>query len=562
MRVFASLYAELDASTSVRSKVAAMRRHFLAVPAEDAAWAVYFLAGARPRRLVPSAVLRAAVHEQTGLPEWLFDECYQSVGDLAETIALLLPASAQSDDEGLSGWMTHHLLPLRGLDPAEQAARVCALWARLDTSGRFLMNKLITGGLRVGVARQLVLRALAAACGRDEHELAHRLIGYTAVDARPDANAFLRLVGESAGADGAPASAGPRPYPFFLAQPLQQTPDTLGPVTDWLAEWKWDGIRAQLVRRDGTTSLWSRGEELITERFPEIEAAAAALPDGLVLDGEVLCWAPGADAPLPFATLQTRIGRRAVSARLLREAPARFVAYDLLEWQGCDWRALPTRERRARLEALATTWPAGALTLPALLIESDWAALAARRAQSRQRGVEGLMLKRAQAAYGVGRTRSHPQGDWWKWKTDPWSIDAVLLYAQRGHGRRASLYTDYTFALWNGPPGAERRLVPFAKAYSGLTDAQIRAVDAVVRRSTIEKFGPVRSLVPSLVFELGFEGISRSARHQCGVAVRFPRILRPRPDKGIDDADQLASLLALVDAAGANPTGLQETTDD
>lgn len=548
MRAFADLYADLDASTSIRAKSTALQRYFRAAPAADAAWALYFLAGGRPRRLLPTAVLRSAALAVSGLPAWLFEECYQSVGDLAETIALLLDDAPSGDPGSLADWMQDALLPLRGLAPAEQAARVTALWGQLDAGGRFVFNKLITGGFRVGVSRQLVLRALAAAFARDEHTLAQRIIGYTAGDARPDAQAFLALIGDAAEQGGAHPLSAAQPYPFFLAQPLQQDPASLGPVDDWLAEWKWDGIRAQLVCRERTVSLWSRGEELITDRFPEIQAAAEPLSGPLVLDGELLCWQPGADGPMPFAVLQTRIGRRTLGAKRLRDAPARFVAYDLLEDGSGDLRALPLRERRARLQAVGAGWNADALAVSERLEAPDWSGLHALRTESRTRGVEGLMLKRVLSAYGVGRTRSHPLGDWWKWKVDPWSVDAVLIYAQAGHGRRASLYTDYTFALWDGPPGSERRLVPFAKAYSGLSDDEIRAVDAVIRRTTIEKFGPVRSVTPTLVFELGFEGIARSPRHKSGVAVRFPRMLRPRPDKRIEEADQLAALLALVDA--------------
>ncbi len=308
-----------------------------------------------------------------------------------------------------------------------------------------------------------------------------------------------------------------------------------------------------MVRRGGTVSLWSRGEALITDRFAEIAAAAQTLPARRVLDGEVLCWLPGETAPMPFAVLQERIGRCNLTAKLLREAPARFIAYDLLESEHGDLRSLPQIERHARLGALAPDWPAGAFVLLPRLHPCDRAQLHEWRAQSRMHGVDGLMLKRAQAEYGVGRTRSHALGDWWKWKVDPWSIDAVLIYAQRGHGRCASLYTDYTFALWDGPPGSERWLVPFARAGSGLSDQEVRVVDEVIRHTTSEKFGPVRSVTPSLVFELGFEGVARSPRHKSGVVARLPRLLRPRPDKPIEDADQLATLLALIDTRPDGP---------
>ena len=573
MQRFAALYAALDASTSTRHKRDVLTDYLRAAPAEDAAWAVYFLAGGRPRRSVPARTLRAAVCAAAAIPDWLFEECYQAVGDLAETIAHLLPAAQAHDAAGLAQWMHEHLLPLRDAPADEVAARLHACWARLDPSGRYVMNKLITGGFRVGVSRQTVTRALGAAFGIDERIVARRMIGYADAKVLPDAQRFRALV---AAVDGDTAHHDPAlPYPFLLAHPLLELPHALGAVDDWLVEWKWDGIRAQLVRRAGTAWLWSRGEELVTERFPELAAAAAALPDGVVLDGEVLAWDHAAQRPKPFATLQTRVARRTLSARVLRDAPAVFVAYDLLEQEGVDLRARPQAERRDALEALMRAHAGPQLRLSPQLAVPDWDAVHALRTSARAADAEGLMLKRRSAAYGAGRVKTAPAGDWWKWKVDPYTIDAVLIYAQRGHGRRASLYTDFTFAVWaedgldgggdaerdgpdterSGPdaersgPGAgttHRRLVPFAKAYSGLTDAELAAVDAVVRRTTIEKFGPVRSVRPTLVFELGFEGIQPSPRHRSGIAVRFPRILRWRTDKGIDAADTLDTLRAML----------------
>jgi DNA ligase-1 len=421
-------------------------------------------------------------------------------------------------------------------------AQLLAAWQVLDADERFLFNKLITGALRVGVSRLLVTRALSACAGVPPELLAQRLIGYLAADpgrAGMGAARFEALIAP-AGQD----EAGMQPYPFFLAHPLQSAPDgALGDAADWLAEWKWDGIRAQLVRRAGETALWSRGEELISDRFPELIEAAAALPDNCVLDGEVLAWR--GTSPLPFAHLQTRITRKRITRRLLDEVPAVFMAYDLIELDGTDLRSQPQSARRGRLEALLAGSDASALRLSPVL-RGDWPALAAERDRARELGVEGLMLKRTDAPYGIGRTKLDARGQWWKWKVDPWTIDAVLIYAQRGHGRRAGLYSDYTFAVWSVTADGMRTLVPFAKAYSGLSDAEMREVDAFIRSHTIERFGPVCSVTPELVFELGFEGIQPSPRHKSGIAVRFPRMLRLRRDKQAADADALDTLRALM----------------
>ncbi|WP_420991904.1 ATP-dependent DNA ligase [Cupriavidus sp. 30B13] len=548
MRDFAALYAELDATTSSNAKLAALAAWLRAAAPRDAAWAVYFLAGGKPRQLVPVALLREMAQAAAGLPPWLFEESYQAVGDLAETIALLLPPARHADGHGLADWVEQRLLPLRGLPPETLLPRLDAMWQVLDTPARLVLFKLITGSFRVGVSRLLVTRALGEVAGIDPKRVAERLVGYTDLSARPDAGRYLALL---APADAAgEARAGGQPYPFFLAHPLQAAPEAfdavLGPPAGWLVEWKWDGIRAQVVRRGGETWVWSRGEDLMTERFPELVEMARGLPDGTVIDGEIVVWEDR--RAQPFARLQQRIGRKNLSARLLRETPVILLAYDLLEWQGEDWRARPQRERRRRLEALAAAHRHPALELSPLVEAPDWPAFARLREASRAMGVEGMMLKQADAPYGAGRTKDG--GVWWKWKIDPYSVDAVLVYAQRGHGRRASLYTDFTFAVWNAPPGdPQRALVPFAKAYSGLTDAEMRAVDAIVRKTTVEKFGPVRSVEPTQVFELGFEGIARSGRHKSGIAVRFPRMLRWRTDKPVAEADTLAVLEGMLPGA-------------
>ncbi len=561
MKRFASLYAALDATTSTQVKLEALVAYFSAAEPEDAAWASYFLAGGKPRQSVPTRLLAQCARDRAGLPDWLFEESYQAVGDLAETIAHVLPPATRASSLGLAQWIETRVLTLRGSEPEVLRERLVGYWDELDWSERFLLTKLIGGGFRVGVSRQLVVRALAAVAGVDHKRIAQRMVGWTDSRQAPDAARYLRLIAAEPQGDAGAVTAATAamhesdlglPYPFFLAHPLQADPATLGPIGDWLVEWKWDGIRAQLVKRAGRVWIWSRGEDLLTERFPELAALGEALPDGTVVDGEILAWEPGADTPLPFARLQPRITRKSLSKRVLADSPAGLRAYDLLEEGGRDLRTEPLARRRARLEALAEALPAGeagvALRVSPLVEAADWPALAALREQSRARGVEGLMLKQRASMYGVGRTKA--AGTWWKWKIDPYAIDAVLLYAQRGHGRRASLYTDFTFAVWDEMDGV-RTLVPFAKAYSGLTDEEMRQVDAIVRRTTIEKFGPVRSVTPSLVFEIGFEGIQASPRHKSGIAVRFPRMLRWRTDKSIEDADTLAMLKGFLDEAPA-----------
>lgn len=640
MKQFAALFQALDATTAQSAKLAALVAYLRVAAPGDAAWAVYFLAGGKPRQMVPTKRLRALAQEAAGLPEWLFDESYEAVGDLAETLALLLPPPTEPADLPLAEWMAL-LLPLRALPPDEADARLRAQWNMLAADQRFVYFKLITGNFRVGVSRLQVTQALATVSGVDAKRIAHRLMGYTQIGRQPQAADYAALVATADGEEG-PASDGAagHPYPFFLAHPFNQAvadmPALLGPVADWQVEWKWDGIRAQIVRRAGAVWVWSRGEELVTDRFPELgDAALQGLPDGTVIDGEILVWLPDEPGPRPFADLQKRLGRKTLTPKLLRELPVVLVAYDLLEHAGQDLRTQPQHARRALLEAVleppepftlslacaelvegsmrsaglrqaqservvepeatlappgapgeeaahpepftlspskrgaelrqaqperslgfaleATPGPATAATRPSahilrlspLLQGPDWPDLAHQREAARGMGTEGFMLKHRHAHYGVGRTKD--VGVWWKWKIDPMSVDAVLIYAQRGHGRRASLYTDYTFAVWSGPPeDADRQLVPFAKAYSGLTDAEIAQVDAIIRKTTRESFGPVRSVEATQVFELGFEGIAKSPRHKSGIAVRFPRMLRWRQDKPVAEADTLQTLAMLL----------------
>lgn len=533
MKRFAALYQELDRSTATLDKRAALVAYFRDAPPRDAAWALYLLAGGKitsaRRRIAGTGELRAWVADASSTPPWLVDASYDQVGDLAETLALLVPDPAEpAPERGLADWIEEVLLPVANRGEVERREVVVKAWLGLPSDQRLVFNKLLTGALRVGVSQRMVQQALAQMSGVPIARIAQRMLGAWT----PSPAFLLALLSKE-------ALPGDRqqPYPFFLASPLEGDPAGLGPLGDWLVEWKWDGIRAQLIRRHGEVALWSRGEERLDGRFPEIEAAAAALDADCVLDGELLAWQDDAAGPMPFSALQTRIQRLKPGPRWLAEAPARMLAYDLLELDGEDLRDLPLRERRHRLEALLRRHPDPRLHLSPLLRPSGWEEAAALREESRGRRVEGFMLKRASAPYQSGRRR----GDWWKWKIDPLTIDAVLLYAQAGHGRRSTLYTDYTFGLWEGDT-----LVPVAKAYSGLDDKEILALDRWLRAHTRERFGPVRSVEPVQVFELGFEGVNLSRRHKSGVAVRFPRILRWRHDKPAAEADRLDTLKALA----------------
>jgi DNA ligase-1 len=550
MKAFSALFRELDSSTSSLAKQASLQSYFRSAPPADAAWAVFFLAGGKPRQMVPNRLLKALAQEVAALPEWLFVESYEAVGDLAETIALLLPDPVDTQEFSLAEWLSVHLLPLRGLPEEELRVRLLAQWRTIAAADRLVYFKLITGSLRVGISRLQVTQALATVSGVDPKRMAQRLMGYTQTGSQPDAAAFLALLRPEDDSEQGVQLAG-HPYPFFLAHPFNQPSahfdELLGSPADWLVEWKWDGIRAQLVKRGGQSWIWSRGEELVSEQFPELAQVGLSLPDGTVLDGEIVVWRDG--RVQPFNELQKRLGRKILGSKILREQPVVLLAYDLLEEEGEDLRKQPQYVRRARLEALLEKHAAAASGLPLRLSPvvqgSTWQELAIQREGARSRGTEGFMLKQRNAAYGVGRTKD--VGRWWKWKIDAMSVDAVLIYAQRGHGRRASLYSDYTFAVWSEPPEDPNRvLVPFAKAYSGLTDAEMAQVDSIIRKTTRESFGPVRSVEPTLLFELGFEGISRSSRHKSGIAVRFPRMLRWRQDKPIIEADTLQTLAALL----------------
>lgn len=527
MKQFADLFRALEESTGTNEKLELLAKYFKRATEEDIILVIAFLTGNRPKRAVKTTDLRQWAAEAAGIDEWLFDECYENVGDLAETIALLVRGSDTSEGNTLSHWVNSVIIPMKDLEPEDQKILLTSAWQSLGREGRFVLTKLISGGFRMGISSKSVVNALSLTTGIDPNILTHRLMGKW----EPTISFYHTLISPDTS-----STEKSKPYPFALAHPLDHPAEEFITPGEWQAEWKYDGIRAQLIKREGEVFLWSRGEEIINGQFPEVVAAAEALPDGAVLDGELLVYIDG--APQPFASMQKRVGRKSVSAKMMRELPVRFIVFDLLELNFTDLRSEPLRTRRKKLEDLLSPDEHGIMLNP-LIPFSHVAELVAARNSSRSRSVEGLMLKRLDSSYSTGRRR----GDWWKWKVDPWTVDAVLLYAQAGHGRRAGLFTDYTFAVWH-----EGRLVPFAKAYSGLTDAEIVEVDRFVKQNTIEKFGPVRSVTPKLVFELAFEGIQPSSRHKSGVAVRFPRIVRWRRDLSIKDADSLDELKKIANS--------------
>ncbi|QNL50845.1 ATP-dependent DNA ligase [Olivibacter sp. SDN3] len=529
---FNELFQNIDKTTSTNKKVEALVNYFRSAPIDDVLWSIYLLIGKSSGRVIKTAIMRQAAIHLSRIPAWLFEESYHIVGDLAETIALSLPPPIIEKAYTLSETM-RFLSNMPTLPDEEKEKAISERWMETAPEERFIFNKLITGNFRVGVSKQLVIKALAITYSKPTNELTHRLMGNWHPNSVTLAHLLLNERAEERSYE---------PYPFFLAYPLDQEPAKLGDVQDWFIERKYDGIRGQIIVRNQEIYIWSRGEDLLTDKFPEFHPLKRWLPNGTVIDGEIL---PSKNQQiLPFSLLQTRIGRKKLSKKILDDAPLIMICYDLLEHDGQDTRRLPMLKRRTMLQRLLKNMPTPSpLQLSPIVHCQSWEEVKKERLQSRAYFCEGLMLKRKDSIYETGRRR----GSWWKWKIDPYTIDGVLIYAQRGHGRRANLYTDYTFAVWDGDA-----LVPFAKAYSGLTDKEIQAVDTWVKRHTIDKFGPVRSVTASLVFELAFEGISASPRHKSGIALRFPRILRWRKDKTAQEANTKADLLALLKESNNN----------
>ncbi len=529
MKHFVKLIKQLDSTNKTTEKVNALTQYFKIANDKDKVWAIAILSHRRPPRPVNTTLLRQWASQLSNIPLWLFEESYHIVGDLAETIALIIPSSTSNSEKSLFTFL-NEIIQLKKKSEEEKKVYLFNNWKVLNYYERFVFTKLITGSFRIGVSQKLMTRALSKAINIDEDILAYKLMG----NWDPNEISFQDLVINQKQSDFLS-----KPYPFYLAYAIEEDVSKLGDVSQWSAEHKWDGIRAQVIIRENELFVWSRGEELVTDKYPEFESFIKYIPNGTVLDGEILPFINGNIAN--FNTLQTRIGRKNISKSLLEKTPVILKAYDILEWKGKDIRQLTFRARREILEKLLQQ--IDSVDLPLQLSETirlnSWEDMASEREKSREMRSEGLMIKNWDSTYNVGRKK----GDWWKWKVDPLTIDAVLTYAMRGHGRRSNLFTDYTFGLWDSD---KKELVTFAKAYSGLTDAEFRKVDNWIKKNTLERFGPVRSVTPELVFEIAFEGIAFSKRHKSGIATRFPRILRWRQDKKINEANTLEDLKALI----------------
>ncbi|HYF31405.1 MAG TPA: ATP-dependent DNA ligase [Chitinophagaceae bacterium] len=536
MKRFAELVQVLGTSTKTNDKLEALSNYFAEANSKDKVWVIALFSGRRPRRAVNSTQLSTWCIELAGIPSWLYVESYSTVGDLGETIALLLPDPTEDPDTHVKP-LHYYLETLISIEKQDESIRkqfILDSWNQMDFAQRFVFNKLITGSFRIGVSQQMMVNALSRTVQLPASVLAHRISG----NWDPVTTNFDELLSEDV-----TAIDHSKPYPFYLAYALEDEPETLGEPSEWQAEWKWDGIRGQIIKRNGELFVWSRGEELMTEKFPEYRILEQLLPEGVAIDGEILPFADG--QVLNFNVLQTRIGRKNVTKKNLQEAPAAFFAYDLLEWQSNDIREWPFEERRRKLEELILPFREINANFPIhlspIVTFNDWDQLKALRLDARAINSEGIMLKRKSSVYQVGRRR----GDWWKWKIDPLTIDAVMVYAAKGSGRRSNLYTDYTFAVRDGD-----KLVTFTKAYSGLTDKEFAQVDAFVKRNSLEKFGPVRTVKPELVFEIAFEGIAASNRHKSGVALRFPRMHRWRKDKTVNEINTLDDLKKMLEIYG------------
>ena len=535
MKRFAELIMKLATTTKTTAKLEAIRAYFSYANSEDKIWIIALFTGRRPKRSVNSALLRASCIQAANIDPWLFEECYHTVGDLAETISLLIPESNIDTKDVVEYSLSHYMNLLRNIGKEEddvKALFVMDAWKQMNRSEIFVFNKLMTGGFRIGVSQKLMVNAIAKTTDVSPSIIAHRIMG----DWNPATISFDELMStEHSAADDS------KPYPFYLAYAIENEVNELGNENDWQAEWKWDGIRGQIIKRNDELFVWSRGEELMTDKFPEYKILLELLPNGTAIDGEIISLAAppeeGNFAPLPFSALQTRIGRKNITAKELKQAPVGFIAYDLLEENGEDIRKFAMVERRKKLKEIINKINVPFLHLSPIIEFKKWDELIDIRKLSRDKGSEGIMLKRKESEYKDGRKR----GDWWKWKIDPLTIDAVMIYAQKGSGRRSNLYTDYTFAVKDGD-----KLVTFAKAYSGLTDKEFAQVDNFVKRNSIEKFGPVRTVKPELVFELAFEGIAESKRHKSGVALRFPRMSRWRKDKKPEDINTLDDLKMML----------------
>ena len=525
MKHFAELISTLESTNKTNAKIDAMVHYLNTAPENDKLWFLALFTGKRPKRPVNTNLLKLWALEIIQLPEWLFLESYSSVGDLGETLSLILPPPENDIQKSLSQWMTE-LIHLKDQTDEEKKRYVTESWNGLDYTERFIFNKLIGGSFRIGVSKKLLITALSKYSDIDSNQLMHSIMGKWNVDEM----IFDDLItGTNINPDNS------KPYPFCLAYPLEKETHELGKPEEWQAEYKWDGIRGQLIKRNEEIFIWSRGEELVTPQFPELVSALEILEGNFVIDGEIL--AVINDEVLNFNELQKRLNRKTITPKMLREIPVKVFVYDILEFNDEDLREKPLSERRKILENLIEKHPVENIKISQIITFEKWEELIEIRENSRENNSEGLMLKQKNSHYHSGRKK----GDWWKWKVDALTIDAVLIYAQKGSGRRSGYYTDYTFAVKK-----EDQLVTIAKAYSGLTDKEIMEVSRFVTKNSLEKFGPVRTVKPELVFEIAFEGIGLSNRHKSGVALRFPRILRWRRDKKADEIDDIEEVKKLI----------------
>jgi DNA ligase-1 len=538
LKRFAELIQQLELSNKTNDKIAALVDYFSTAAERDKPYVIAMFTGKKPKRPVNTSLIKQWAIELSTIPEWLFTESYHSVGDLSETIALILPPATNEIDKPLEQWI-NELAELGKQSDEEKKAYIITAWNGLGTAERFIFNKLISGNFRIGVSNKMLVNAIAKQSNIDSSKIMHAIMGKW----NPNEITYQQLVeGEHVNTDNS------WPYPFCLAYALDTDPANIGAPTAWQAEWKWDGIRGQIIKRNGELFIWSRGEELVTDQFPELHFLKDELTDGTVLDGEILSVKDG--QVQSFSTLQQRLNRKTIHKSQLTDAPIGFYAYDILEHHGTDIRLNPLSDRRKLLEDVFSKLQTKNVAFTSPVIDfKTWEDLAALRLTARAINSEGIMLKKLDSVFHTGRKR----GDWWKWKINPYTVDTVMIYAQKGSGRRANFYTDYTFAVRDG-----EKLITIAKAYSGLTDKEIKEVNSFVNKNAIEKFGPVRTVKPELVFEIAFEGIAESKRHKAGLALRFPRIARWRKDKKADEINTLEDLRQLI--AAANVIGLKPTS--
>jgi DNA ligase-1 len=532
MNEFANLIHDLSVTNSLSEKKFLLLNYFSNAEDNDKLWALALLFGKKPKKTINTTQLKQYCIELTGIQEWLFETSYQMVGDLAETISLFINNQKIKADTNLSKvkhtltFYLHHLTSLNLCSEDEKKKYILSQWETLNQNECFVFNKMITGGFRVGVSTSLISSVISQLLNKPLSEVHHRLSGNWTPHTVTWETLLVNEISDLS-----------KPYPFYLCYALENIDKEFSPE-EWYAEKKWDGIRGQIIKRENQIFIWSRGEELINEQFPEIAELNDILPNGTTLDGEIVCISKGDYlTPMPFNLLQKRLGRKKPGNQILSEIPVIFIAYDILEWEGKDIRNEILSKRRNLLDLFIHSLNPGKILISPLIEFKNINDLKKIRDKARLDKVEGIMIKRKNSVYLTGRKK----GDWWKWKTDPYTIDCVLIYAQAGHGRRGGLYTDYTFAVKDGD-----KLVPFTKAYSGLTDKEIKEVDVFIKRNAVEKFGPVRTVKPELVFEIAFEDIQESKRHKSGVALRFPRILRWRKDKKQDEINTLEDLKSLL----------------